>query len=157
MSFSIFCNSINGTKVVVGTNNAVNYTFDFAVATQHTGKFKLGYSFLSQGGITLATTDILYLSTSLPVSMNNYLGNSSGGATKSSILGFINNNRQNASGTDCFYFKNYTDCSPVIIQQLPKGLQTFTVYLYNALTDALDTKITTNTYSLVLFFEAIED
>mgnify|MGYP007090446262 CR=1 FL=1 len=155
MSFTVFCNSVNGTKVVGTTNNAVNFQFDFAVATQHKGKFKLGYSFLSQGGMTLTSTDVLYITTNIPMSMENFSASSTTQASKSTILGFINNDRTNSAGTDCYYYKNYTDTSPIIINQVPSGFTTFTVSLFNAITDVLDTKILTNQYSLILNFEAI--
>jgi len=155
MSFTIFCNSINGTRVVNTTNNQVNYQFDFAVATQHKGKFKLGYSFLSQGGMTLTSTDVLFVNTNIPMSMENYSATSTTQASKSQTLGFINNDRTNSAGTDCYYYKNFTDTSPIIINQVPSGFQTFTVSLFNAITGDLDTKILTNQYSLILNFEAI--
>jgi len=157
MSFTIFCNSVNGTRVVNTTNNSVNYQFDFSVATQHKGRFKLGYSFLSQGGMTLTSTDVLYITTNIPMSMNNYSASNTTQASKTTILGFINNDRTNSAGTDCYYFKNFTDTSPIITQQVPTGFQTFNVSLFNAINDALDTKILTNQYSLILYFEALED
>ena len=157
MSFTIFCNSVNGSRVVNTTNNSVNYQFDFGVASQHRGKFKLGYSFLTQGGMTLTSTDVLYVTTNIPMSMDNYTATNTTQASKTTILGFINNDRTNSAGTDCYYFKNYTDTSPIIIQQIPSGFQTFNISLFNAITDALDTKILTNQYSLILFFEAMED
>ena len=155
MSFTVFCNSVNGTKVVGTTNNAVNFQFDFAVATQHKGKFKLGYSFLSQGGMTLTSTDVLYITTNIPMSMENFSASSTTQASKSTILGFINNDRTNSAGTDCYYYKNFTDCAPIIVNQVPSGFTTFTVSLFNAITDVLDTKILTSQYSLILNFEAI--
>jgi len=157
MSFTIFLNSINGSRVVNTTNNSVNYQFDFAVATKHKGKFKLGYSFLSQGGMTLTSTDVLYITTNIPMTMDNYTATNTTQASKTTILGFINNDRTNAAGTDSYYFKNFTDISPIIIQQIPSGFQTFNVSLFNAITDALDTKILTSQYSLILYFEAIQD
>lgn len=155
MSFTVFCNSVNGARVTSGTNNQVNFQFDFAVATQHKGKFKLGYSFLSQGGMTLTSTDVLYITTNIPMSMENYSAQSTTQASKTQILGFINNDRTNSAGTDCYYYKNFTDTSPIIVNQVPSGFTTFTVSLYNAITDVLDTKILTNQYSLILNFEAI--
>ena len=152
MSFTIFLNSVNGTKVGA-SNNSVNYQFDFAVASQHKGKFKLSYSFLSEGGMTLTSTDVLYITTDIPMSMDNYLATNVTQARKTTILGYINNNSVNS--TDCYYYKNYTDTSPIIIQQIPSAFQSFNISLFNAINNALDTKITTTQYSLILFFEAI--
>jgi len=153
-SFTIILNSVNGTKLVNTTNNQVSYNFDFSIPTDYKGKYKLGYSFLSEGGLTLTSSDILYISTNLQVTMNNYLAGMNNGASKTQILGFINN-EINSTGDDCYYYKNYLDTSPIIIEQIPSNFQTFTISLYNALTGALDTKILLKQYSLILYFEAI--
>ena len=155
MSFSIFLNSINGSKVVGTTNNAVNYQFDFSVATQHKGKFKLSYSFLSQGGMTLTSDDVLYITTTIPMAMDNFSASSTTQARKTQILGYIDNASQDGTGTDCYYFKNYLDTNPIIVQQVPSAFTNFTVSLFNASTDTLDSKILLNQYSLILFFDAI--
>jgi hypothetical protein len=152
MSFTIILNSVNGTKIVNTTNNQVSYNFDFSIPTDYKGKYKLGYSFLSEGGMTLTSSDILYISTNLPVSMNNYLAGMNTEASKTQILGFINNE---INSTDCYYYKNYLDTSPIIIEQIPSNFQSFTISLYNALTGELDTKILLKQYSLILYFEAI--
>jgi hypothetical protein len=154
MSFTIFLNSTSGTRITAGTNNQIQYNFDYAVASQHTGQFKLSYSFLSQGGMTLTSSDILTISIDeLSASMNNYNVGAEPIASKSSAIGWINNDR--FTPTDCFYYKNYDDVSPVIIQSLPVGNRPYTITLRNSSTGALDTKITTTPYSLFLHFEAI--
>ena len=149
MSFSIICNSLNGTQLVENNNNSVYYFFDFGYISNHTGKFKLSFSFQTEGGLSLSN-DILYITTSLPVSYDNFSASSQSGAQKSQILGFITPNKRDDS-----YSKFYLDNSPVILQSLPLTQYRFNVNLYNATTNALDTTIGNKAYSLILYFEAI--
>jgi len=154
MSFTIFLNSNNGDRVTIGTNNQLEYDFDFTIPSRHSGQYKLSYSFLSQGGMTLTTSDILYITMSLPMTMENYSAGLYNGASKTQYLGFINN-KINTNGLDCYFYKNFTDTSPTIIQKIPTSQEKITISLYNAVTGVLDAKLSTNQYSLVLFFEAI--
>lgn len=154
MSFSIILNSVNGTKIVNTTNNQVSYNFDFSIPSRHDGQYKLNYSFLSVGGMTLTSDDILYITLNISMSMNNFSASNTTGANKTQIIGLINN-EIDSTGNDCYYYKNYLDTSPVIVEQIPKAFQTFTVSLYNAKTNVLDTKILLKEYSLILYFEAI--
>ena len=154
MSFTLILNSVNGTKIVNTTNNQVSYNFDFSIPSRHDGNYKLNYSFLSVGGMTLTSDDILYITLNISMSMNNFSASNTTGANKTQILGLINN-EIDSTGDDCYYFKNYLDTSPIIVEQIPKAFQSFTVSLYNAKTNVLDTKILLNEYSLILYFEAI--
>ena len=149
MSFSIICNSLNGTPTVANNNNDIYYFFDFGFASKHTGKFKLSFSFQTEGGMGLSN-DILYLATTLPVSYDNFSATSQSGSAKSQILGFIAPNKR-----DDYYFKHYLDSSPVILQSIPSTQNQFQVSLYNATTNALDTTIGSKAYTLILYFEAI--
>ena len=154
MSFTLVLNSINGTKIVNTTNNQVSYNFDFSIPSRHDGQYKLNYSFLSVGGMTLTSDDILYITLNISMSMNNFSASNTTGANKTQILGLINN-EIDSTGNDCYYYKNYPDTSGVIVEQIPKAFQSFTVSLYNAKTNVLDTKILLKEYSLILYFEAI--
>ena len=154
MSFTLFVNSLNGTQVQgANSTNEVNYKFDFESASKHTGKFKMTYSFLSEGGMTLDATDILEIRTTLSSSMNNFQAGNISGAQVSQTLGWVSNDRFNT--TDCYYYKYAKESSPIILQCLPK-LQDFTVYLTNAFTGVLEPHLGNKDYSLVLYFEAIE-
>jgi len=156
MSFSLILSSNQGTKVVGTTNNQIIYTHDFSVH-RHTGRYKLTYCFLSQGGMTLIGTDNLLILHNLPVSTNSYIGGSSfqNGAIKTSILGTTSVQRLTA--TDCFYITPLNHSFPTIIKSLPVGPQKFTITLNNISTDALETKLLLTPYELQLYFEAINE
>lgn len=48
MSFSVYLNSTNGTQVVGGQNNQIQYNFDFANTPKHDGPYKVYMSFSSE-------------------------------------------------------------------------------------------------------------
>ena len=155
MSFSVYLDSTHGTRVVSTTNNSIDYTFDFSVIPPHNGKYKLSYSFLTQGGVTLLGTDNMLIKHNLPVSLSSYQGGAvnTNGSAPTSVLGMARIVR--LSGADNFWEMPHTHSVPLILNSIPNGRQTFNISLYNSGTGVLDAKILLTSYDLVLFFDAI--
>lgn len=156
MSFTLYLNSENGTKVVVGSTQAVSYNFNWSVLEENSN-YELTFNFTSKnaGNLTASSQYALKL-TGLGALTNTYNITSLGVSTSTEIIGIVHPQDVGAGGGGGagthYLYAGYEVNPPVFIKNRPNG-NNFRVEIVNL--NGSNGVVFTAEWGLVLHFKKV--
>jgi hypothetical protein len=149
MSFTLYLNSENGTKVNAGSTQAVSYNFNWSVLDNN-ASYELAFSFASKdGGALTAGSQFALRLNGIGGLNNSYNITSNGAATSTEIIGTIS--PQSVANTHYLYAAAF-DNPPVFFKNRPSG-NNFRVEIMNLVGNTIP--VFTAEWALVLFFKKL--